>query len=326
MVRGKTKPVIHKVCSRCGKTKNETRDFYQINSWSQANSGRFTFCKDCIADELQISDETDLMSNEFIDKIKFILQEINKPFNISIYLSALNEVDQNPKYTKQGIFGSYYKNLQMGERQQKTVFVWNDSVFSNNEKQVNSVNQDINNNKENIIADEPENNDFKDKEKLVHFWGTGLSDDDYAWLEYEYNDYLSRYECDSKAMEVSLHEICLTSLDIRHARADGKPVDKLERTLQDLLGTANLKPVQETGANASDQSTFGTLIKQYENEKPIPEPLPEWKDVDGIFSKINTWFTGHLSKMLGLHNGLTEQYEKDIKQYTVDRPDEDQDE
>ena len=40
----------------------------------------------------------------------------------------------------------------------------------------------------------------------------------------------------------------------------------------------------------------------FENEDPIPEVNPEWKDVDGIVKLFNIYFLGHLSKMLGIKN------------------------
>ena len=74
---------------------------------------------------------------------------------------------------------------------------------------------------------------------------------------------------------------------------------------------------QETGANATEQATFGTLIKKWENEEPIPDPLPEWKEKD-IFEYVKIWFLRHLSKMLNLNNPYQEDYEKELKEYEVE--------
>ena len=197
--------------------------------------------------DLDVDDNTDLSSKEFIDKIKFILQEVNKPFIKSIYFSSLNEVNQNPKYTKQGVFGSYYKNLQMAERQQKVIFTWSDSIFteSDSENKQGTDGEAINTHPHLSSSDS-----FSDERKrLIHFWGNGFKDDEYEWLDDEYNDFLMKYDVDSKTMEDIIKELCLTKWDIRKAREMDKPVDKLEKTFTDLMGAAKLKPVQDTGAN-----------------------------------------------------------------------------
>ena len=70
----------------------------------------------------------------------------------------------------------------------------------------------------------------------------------------------------------------------------------------------------------ADTNTFGTLIKKWEDEHPIPEPAPEWKDVDGIRKYINTWFLGHLCKMFRIENDVTAEYDEELAKYTVEVP------
>ena len=66
--------------------------------------------------------------------------------------------------------------------------------------------------------------------------------------------------------------------------------------------------------------TFGTLIKKWENEEPIPEPDPEWADVDGIGKYIRIWFLGHLCKMLGIENEFSKEYEAEMAKFRVELP------
>ena len=89
---------------------------------------------------------------------------------------------------------------------------------------------------------------------------------------------------------------------------------------QNLLGSANIKPNQTNENALADQNTFGTLIQKWETEKPIPEPDPEWKDVDGILKYISTWFLGHLCKMMGVKNSYSKLYENEMKKYKVEKP------
>ena len=70
----------------------------------------------------------------------------------------------------------------------------------------------------------------------------------------------------------------------------------------------------------SDAQTLGTLIQKWENEKPLPDIDPELQDVDRIGLYIDVFFKGHLAKMMGLKNGLSNLYNKFMKKYTVEKP------
>ena len=169
---------------------------------------------------------------------------------------------------------------------------------------------------------------MKELKLLTLQFGEGLTEKDYIYVRDEYDTYIGRYEVESKALEDLIIEIVLTKLEIRNKRAKKEPVGALQKTLQDLLGSSNLKPVQETGANSVEQETFGTLIKKWETEKPIPEPSPEWKDVDGIKKYIETYFTGHLARLLGKIKEdpeLEERYTEAIEEHTVRPPDREDD-
>jgi hypothetical protein len=109
-------------------------------------------------------------------------------------------------------------------------------------------------------------------------------------------------------------------LQIMKAIQSGDKVDGLIRSFNDLLGSANIEPVQNKDNSLADQNTFGTLIQKWENERPVPEPDPEWEDVDGIGRYIRTYFLGHLCKMLNVNNSYSRLYDEEIAKYTVDSP------
>lgn len=64
------------------------------------------------------------------------------------------------------------------------------------------------------------------------------------------------------------------------------------------------------------------MIEKWEQEKPIPEPDPEFKDCDGIGKYIRVWFKGALSHALGLEGGYSKEYEDYVSQYAVTKPEE----
>ncbi|MEI2465004.1 hypothetical protein [Niallia taxi] len=283
-------------CSACGAFKKPT-DYYVSYSPFHKATGKLHVCKVCVSKPID-SKET------LIDT----LRKIDKPFIETLFISSTEESEKTGK----SVWGLYMKNVSMG--QYKT-FNWNDSEFEGfqSEKLVKA---------DPLTEIEDEEIDLSKEEMryLINFWGKGFDIESYIWLQQEYEDFLNRYECDSKGMELLIKEICLQQLDIKTRRSNGEKVDQQLKTLQDLLGSSNLKPVQETGANAVEQETFGTLIKKYENEKPIPEPEERWKDVDKVSKYVRVFFLGHLTRMLGLKNEYEEEYWDEIDKLTVEEP------
>lgn len=170
------------------------------------------------------------------------------------------------------------------------------------------------------IEEAKENKDIKTTQKTIKFFGLGFTDSEYQWLQNQYDDWITRHECKTKAQEVLFKNICIAELQIQKAAQTNGKVDSYMKSLQDLLGSANLKPTQNNDNALADQNTFGTLINKWENEKPIPEPDPEWKDVDGIARYVTVFFLGHLCKMMGIKNSYSKEYEKEMEKYRVEKP------
>ena len=140
------------------------------------------------------------------------------------------------------------------------------------------------------------------------------------YLQRQYADWTRRHVRQTKAQEELFKNICIVQLEIRDATQAGRSTKDAMKTLQDLMDSANIKPKQQTDNSLVEQNTFGTLIQRWEQEKPIPEPSPEWRDVDNIGQYITVWFQGHLSKMFGFKNDDAAQYEEEVAKYTVEPP------
>lgn len=176
---------------------------------------------------------------------------------------------------------------------------------------------------------EAQNNQTEDEEEVLNVdeaviarFGHGYSQDEYDFLESEYNDWISRYDCQTKAQEELFKNLCFAQLNTRrYQRAgDGRRASESMEMSQKLMDTAKITPKQDKGDQLAATNTFGTLIKQWENEQPIPEPAPEWADVDGIRRYISTWFLGHLCKMFKIDNDVTQLYDEELGAYTVEPP------
>lgn len=151
-------------------------------------------------------------------------------------------------------------------------------------------------------------------------FGNDFTDEDLMFLETEYQDWVSRYDCNTKAQETIFERLAFKKWEINKATKSGASTKDLDRTYQDLLSSINILPRQSAANGISDSLTFGQLIEKWEDEKPIPEPSDEFKDVDGIGKYIRVWFKGHLARALGLDNGYSKEYDDYVEQYTVKKP------
>lgn len=174
------------------------------------------------------------------------------------------------------------------------------------------------------VASQPETeepiNMIEVPEDVIEFWGSDFEPEFVMKLDKRYKQWTDGAELDKGS--VSLYkQICILEEMINRDAAEGKPVDKNMNMLNTLLGSLNQKPVQKKEADSSsDNTTFGEWIRKWENLRPIPEPDPELRDVDGIVRYITVFFFGHLARMLGIKNAYSKLYDEEIAKLRVDRP------
>jgi len=167
--------------------------------------------------------------------------------------------------------------------------------------------------------------ELKDKivdkiEKSKKFFGFGLPDEAYIYCQNEYDDWVSRHECKTKAQEEIFKRICLKQWEILQATRRSESTKDLDATYQNLLSTGNLQPKQNSNDAISEAQTFGTLIQKWEENEPIPEVDEQFKDIDKIGLYIDVFFRGHLAKVLKLKNAFSNLYDGVMKKYTVEKP------
>lgn len=273
----KSKP-IKKVCEICNLSK-VLNDYYNADTMFFP-SGKMHICKDCTLEIVNENGHEGLLG---------LLRIINKPFYQNLFKGDVRD------YVRMVNSMMQYKNVG---------FTDSDSLVALT---------DISNIAKKIKPTKLTIQEFQDAED---FWGEGYTETDFIWLSSEFAEFGSQYDISGKAMENLIREICLTQLDIRKKRAAGKDVKNELKTYQDLLGSSNLKPMQETGAQSIEQETFGTLIKKFEETRPIPDE-EQWKSSDKVGKYLSVWFTGHLMRMLGLENKNEQEYYDELNKYTV---------
>lgn len=283
-------------CHACNEFHPE-ESFYSDKRYA---SGYYPECKKALL--LQATDY-DKKTNKYSDnreKTMAVFRKLDLPFIESVYQSALSSVQAEAG-----------EKIRQTAYQQMLVMVkslpnwrgmtWKDSDYDNEE----------------VVEFEGNRHARKEIKKI---FGSGFSESDYVFLQDQYDDWRARTQVDSKSQETYVMQICLQLLDIDKDRKNGKDVSNKLKALDILMNAANLQPKQNVANAATDSLTFGQLIEKWEQEKPIPEPAPEFKDVDGIGTYIRVWFTGHLAKALNLKNAFSQEYDDYIKTYTVSKP------
>lgn len=160
-----------------------------------------------------------------------------------------------------------------------------------------------------------------DKRKTaVKRFGAGYTDGAYSFLLNQYEDWVARYTIESKAQEVLLIEICKAQYKLHEADINGEDTKDLIKSLQDLMGSLNIRPNQKDSKNITETKSFGQLIEMWEEEEPIPEPDEDLADVDNIGKNLRVWFGGWLAHALGLNVPISKEYEEEVAKYTIDSP------
>lgn len=176
---------------------------------------------------------------------------------------------------------------------------------------------------------EQQEEDIDVPEEVIAFWGTGLTSVMYLELEQRRGYWMSRFPKNADlgvGTEALIRQICMLELQINQDRAAGKSIDKNINALNNLLGSAQLKPAQKNDeADAAlERTPFGVWIDRWENKRPIPDPDPDFQDVDGIIRYIQIWFLGHISHMLGLKNCYCKLYEDEVAKLRLEHPEYDE--
>ena len=159
-------------------------------------------------------------------------------------------------------------------------------------------------------------------QRMIKFCGNGLDEQDYLYLEDHYQNWITRQECKTVPQETLFKRIAKAELNCEKADATGdtKKIKEANDNLQNLMTSANVKPNQTNDNALAESNTFGTLIQKWEEEEPIPEPAPEWQDVDGIGKYFRVWVLGTLLKMFNLPNPYQDEFDKEIEKYTAHKP------
>ena len=264
-------------------------------------SGLYPLCKKYLTEMATDYDKKEKVRVDNREKTIKVFQMLDIPFIDSVYQSALQSTQEA-----------------VGEKNRSTAFLQTLTIIKSLPQYKgwtfeNSDFGDLGN------PDEEQLSKRKPRREIVKLFGNGFTNEDYLYLQDQYDDWCARTQVDSKSQQTYVVQICMQSLDIHKDRKSNKDVSKKLDTLDKLMNSANLQPKQNVGNAAMDSLVFGQLIEKWEEHDPILTPSDEFKDVDGIGKYLRTWF-GWICKSLGVKNVYTQEYEDEVSKYTVERP------
>ena len=292
-------------CTCCGKryTKQKGNFPFSNSPLFAANGGHATICKTCL--DKYFYTLTEFYSGNEEKAVERCCQLFDWYYADDILASCRRISADRSR------IGAYPSKMQLPQYKQRGI------TYLDTIKERASVNI---NDAEDLLEAKDGLADLKVRKKTITMFGMGYSMEQYKFLQEQYDDWTARCEAKTKAQEELFKNLCIAQLNIQIAQQTGGKVKDAMDTFQSLLGSANLKPAQNNDNAFADSQSFGTLIKKFEEERPIPDPDPEWKDVDGIARYITVYFLGHLCKMIGIKNNYARMYEEEMSKYRVEKP------
>ena len=161
-----------------------------------------------------------------------------------------------------------------------------------------------------------ENEDVKKEEKstkknkksivtpeMIQRWGDNRDENDYIFLEERFKMMCGTYDDKNISSVWQYQEIAENYLSIKKKRECGEDIDalKLLDSTSKLMNDCKMKATQ-IDTSEDDNACLGMFIKEVEQNEPIPEPLPFFKDVDGFKKYVTQWFIKPFARTLELDN------------------------
>lgn len=296
-------------CLHCNE-EFDSNEFYDSDSELHGAIGKIPYCRACLDKFYQNylkKYETLEYQNPERKAIERLCMILDIYYKDKIFDAAVKDSESKPDAT---LFALYLKQAKLYQYRNKNY----DTTIHDKYKAMKDGDSSMS------VYTEHEVNQSEDIKAAMKFFGSGFSDDDYIFLHEQYTDWTTRHECETKSQEEVFKQICFTQLELLKATRAKQDTKDLNATFLKQLEAAKLQPKQNKGETASEAQTFGTLIDKWENTRPIPEIDEELQDVDKIGLYLDVFFKGHLAKMMGLKNGLSNLYSKFMKKYTVEKP------
>lgn len=299
------------ICTCCGKSYKHQKNNFSVTSSPlfAGNNGYIPICRNCV--DNYYNQLVDYFSGNEEHAIERCCQIFDWYYSDEV--SAMTQKSMSAGKTRIGLYPS-----KMNVSRNRKASTYLDTILERNDDVIENI-TDLDDIQDSVV---PDGNENVVSQNDIEMFGCGYKPDEYRYLREQYDEWTTRYEAKTKAQEELFKAICITQLTLRRAQQQNNPkgIADATKSFQDLLGSANLKPSQNNDNALVEQNTFGTLIKKWEDERPIPEAEEEFKDVDGIKRYIDAYFFGHLAKVMKIDNDYSKIYDEEMAKYTVQKP------
>lgn len=281
----------YKNCSMCGDNKRLT-DYYKSYSPLDKIDERLRVCKKCL------KDKTDINS---IESVKNTLRQVDKPFNIHLWDSAL---------TKPDVIGEYFKLINAKDYRHDT---WEQSIFEKENKENGIVHSD---------ALSIENIDDDLLSELKEKYGYGYPDEEYVLFEKKFINLKPSFQLPTTMHEEYLREYCVNKVKETIAKAKGefKEAKEWSAMAKESAEAGKLKPSQMSKADLSQGlDGFGQLARMVEEHQDIIPLLPKFIQQPKDKVDITLWlYINYVRDLKGMSDA---KYEELYEFYEVRRKD-----
>ena len=305
------------ICCRCGTAYGRKKGYFPVSyAGLYRGTGFLPFCKSCV----------DAMYNEYVTQCedpKQAVRQMCRKLDIYWNEAVYNRVAK--KATTRTMMTNYIQasnNLSYAGKSYDDTLIAENRLWEKRSATVEPEPEeevpvpDAGDNREVSLNDIPN--------EVIEFWGIGYTPEMYQNLEqrrtYWVNS-LPESSMNDAGTEARIRQICTLEIDIGRLSAAGKSADKQIGMLNKLLDSIGLNAGQRESDAALEKTPFGVWIDRLEHERPVADPDPELKDVDGIVQKISIWFLGHAARMLGIKNMYSQMYEDKMKEFVIEGTD-----
>lgn len=274
-------------CTCCGKVKTvNSANFYKSYSilYKSTYENRITICKDCV---VGIAEEFKTKFNSELKGLYALCRMLDFIYDEAIYSSAKEQAA-----AKDGKPYQYYfqKILSLPQYANKT-------FLDSPQADLGAIDKS---NNERAIKQEDVGIEITDETRMK--WGN-FPDEDLMFLEYNYNQWTTRHQCESKAEELLFEEICHIQLDINKLRMSGGDTIKKVDQLQKLMQSANIRPLDQSAISTNENvMMWGTTVAAIEKHEPCEffseYRDKEYKDYMGYRKYFDNWVLRGLKNLL----------------------------
>lgn len=295
--------IKHITCDICSKKKAIASNYYKSNREEyKVYDGYCPVCKPCLR-SLSIDDNLGKITP---NKFKTVLKYLDSPYIDSIFVS----VAANEDTTNTNFIGKYRSALNLNPDYKGSSY--SDSV------RFEILNQE----RQNAKSEGSAISSFEISDEMRLFWGTGLEDDAYFFLQTMFNKFTKNEHKMDYKKESDYKTLCIYEWQkstIQYDIGEVANLVRLQKMIDDLSTSLGIQARQRQEEESNEKFTIGLIARYSEDIKrdPIGRWVEDLGNVDLMRNLLEVHFKGGLMHSLQIPNPDIERYQRELNDYTV---------